>query len=99
MIHTTTVSLPPAEVLTRAQEFFADRSPARILELNNWLKQYCSKNGIVYLDYFTALVDDKGMLKRDSAEDGLHPNAKGYTVMAPLAEKAIQEAMSSSGKP
>ena len=27
MIHTTTVSLPPADVLARAQQFFAERVP------------------------------------------------------------------------
>jgi lysophospholipase L1-like esterase len=43
----------------------------------------------VYLDYFSALVDDKGMLKRDLSDEGLHPNAAGYKIMAPLAEKAI----------
>jgi lysophospholipase L1-like esterase len=91
--------LPVNNYTSESQEFFASRPPARILELNNWLKQYCSGNGTVYLDYFTSLVDDKGMLRRDLAEDGLHPNAKGYTIMAPLAEKAIQKALSSLGKP
>ena len=33
------------------------------------------------------------MLKKDLAEDGLHPNAAGYKIMAPLAEAAIQKAM------
>jgi lysophospholipase L1-like esterase len=65
----------------------------RILELNTWLKDYCAKNKVVYLDYFSALVDDKGMLKKDLADDGLHPNAAGFKVMAPLAEAAIAKAM------
>ncbi len=65
----------------------------RILELNKWLKEYCEKNHLIYLDYFSSLVDDKGMLKRDLAEDGLHPNKAGFAVMAPLAEKAIEEAL------
>ena len=63
------------------------------LELNAWLKDYCAKNNIVYLDYFSALVDDKGMLKKDLADDGLHPNAAGFKVMAPLAEAAVEKAM------
>jgi lysophospholipase L1-like esterase len=61
----------------------------RILALNTWLKEYCSANKLFYLDYFPALRDEKGLLKRDLADDGLHPNKAGYTVMAPLAEKAI----------
>ena len=63
----------------------------RILELTAWLRDYCAKNNIVYLDYFSALVDDKGLLKKDLADDGLHPNDAGYKIMASLAEAAIQK--------
>jgi len=45
------------------------------------------------------VVDDKGLLKKDLADDGLHPNDAGYKIMAPLAEAAIQKAMASSSKP
>jgi len=69
------------------------RPPAEILELNKWMKQYASTHGDVYLDYFSVMVDDQGMLKQDLSNDGLHPNAKGYAVMAPLAEQAIQAAL------
>ncbi len=65
------------------------RPPASILALNDWLKRYCASNGFGYLDYFTALADKAGMLKADLAEDGLHPNAAGYRIMAPLAQAAI----------
>ncbi|MGE0883654.1 MAG: SGNH/GDSL hydrolase family protein [Blastocatellales bacterium] len=74
------------------------RSPENILKLNEWLKAYCKANGHVYLDYFSQTVDDKGMLKAELANDGLHPNAEGYKVMAPLAEAAIQQALSPEGK-
>lgn len=66
------------------------RPPAKILELNKWLKTYASAHGAVYLDYFTAMVDDRGFLKKELSDDGLHPNAAGYRVMAPLAEAAIR---------
>lgn len=69
------------------------RPPALILKLNEWLKNYCAKNGHVYLDYFSKMVDDKGFLKAELANDGLHPNAAGYKLMAPLAEAAIQQAL------
>lgn len=69
------------------------RSPENILKLNEWLKAYCKANGHTYLDYFSKTVDDKGMLKADLATDGLHPNADGYKIMAPLAEAAIQQAL------
>jgi lysophospholipase L1-like esterase len=75
----------------KSQDFFAQRPMSRILVLNKWLKDYCLKNDLTYLDYFTAVVDDKGLLKRDLADDGLHPNQAGFAVMAPLAEKAIEQ--------
>jgi lysophospholipase L1-like esterase len=77
----------------RSQDFFATRSPAKILDLNRWLKQHCADNHLVYLDYFSAMVDKDGFLRRDLAEDGLHPNATGYAIMTPLAEAAIQKAL------
>ena len=85
--------LPVHNYTPKSQDFFAQRPGQRILELNKWLKDYCSKNKIVYLDYFSAVIDDKGLLKRELAEDGLHPNDAGYKIMAPLAEAAIAKAL------
>lgn len=68
------------------------RPPEQIRELNAWLRRYASENGYTYLDYFSELVDDRGMLKRELSDDGLHPNAQGYAVMAPLAEQSIRAA-------
>ncbi len=65
------------------------RPPAQIIALNEWMKAYAAKNDIVYLDYFSAMVDDKGFLKDELSKDGLHADDKGYAVMGPLAEKAI----------
>jgi lysophospholipase L1-like esterase len=69
------------------------RPPAKILELNVWIKKYAEEHREVYLDYFSAMVDDKGFLKKDLSEDGLHPNVAGYAVMTPLAEAAIGRAL------
>lgn len=69
------------------------RPPGKILTLNEWIKKYATDNGHVYLDYFSATADEQGFLKSDITNDGLHPNAQGYAVMAPLAEKGIQEAL------
>jgi lysophospholipase L1-like esterase len=76
----------------RALSFLLQRSPEKILALNAWLKKYCAENGLVYLDYFSAMVDARGMLKAELTGDGLHPNAAGFAVMAPLAAAAIEEA-------
>ena len=69
------------------------RPPEQIRALNEWMKHYAAENGSTYLDYYSAMVDDKGFLRVELSEDGLHPNAKGYAVMAPLAEQAIAAAL------
>jgi len=85
--------LPVHNYTHDAEESFALRPRERILALNRWLKDYCAKNGFVYLDYFSSVVDERGMLKRALSDDGLHPTDAGYKIMAPLAEKAIQKAL------
>jgi len=69
------------------------RSPEKIKALNEWMKQYVAENKLTYLDYYSAMIDEKGFLKDELSEDGLHPNAKGYAVMSPLAEQAIAKAL------
>ncbi len=69
------------------------RPPDKIVALNAWVKDYCAKNGFVYLDYYSALIDDNKMFKKELTYDGLHPNDAGYEVMAPLASQAIQTAL------
>ncbi len=69
------------------------RPPEQIKALNEWMKKYAADTGEVYLDYYSAMVDEKGFLRDELSEDGLHPNQKGYDVMAPLAERAIAAAL------
>jgi acyl-CoA thioesterase I len=65
----------------------------KIAALNAWIKEYAARNRIVYLDYYTAMVDARGGLKAELTKDGVHPNDAGYAVMAPLTEKAIAQAL------
>ena len=69
------------------------RPPQTILELDAWLKKYAADHGHIYLDYFAVMADQKGSLKNEITIDGLHPNASGYSVMAPLAQAAIDDAI------
>ena len=69
------------------------REPDKILALNQWLKEFARARGDFYLDYFSAMADDRGFLKDELSDDGLHPNAKGYAVMAPLAQAVIATAL------
>ena len=70
----------------------ARRSPIRLGDFNEWLKEYAASSGVVYLDYFSALAE-AGSFKQALTADGLVPNAAGYKVMAPLAESAISTAL------
>jgi lysophospholipase L1-like esterase len=98
-IHVVFSSVLPVHNYTpRSQDLFAQRPPEKILELNRWLKTYCDANQCIYLDYFSAMVDGHGLLKRELADDGLHPNAAGYKLMAPLAEAAIEKALAQPAK-
>ena len=71
---------------------------AEITEINGWMRDYCDKKHYVYLDYYSAMVDANQGTRRDLTIDGVHPNADGYAVMTPLAEKAIAEALKSKQK-
>ncbi|HEX9153067.1 MAG TPA: SGNH/GDSL hydrolase family protein [Flavobacterium sp.] len=67
-----------------------NQNPAeKIIALNVLLKNYANANGIVYLDYYSAMVDQRKGLLASYSDDGVHPNRAGYQIMAPLAEKAL----------
>jgi lysophospholipase L1-like esterase len=87
-------SILPVHNYTPGSELnFELRSPEKIVALNRWLERYCRANGSVYLDYFSAMVDEHGLMRRELADQGLHPNAAGYALMAPLAARAIERAL------
>lgn len=71
-----------------------NQNPAeKVVALNKMIKKYADANGILYLDYFSAMADEHNGLKTAYSEDGVHPNKLGYQIMAPLAEKAITEVL------
>ncbi len=65
----------------------------KIKALNTWLETYCKDRGLTYLDYYDALVDERGGMKEGTSSDGVHPTAAGYAIMGPLAQAAIDEAL------
>jgi len=65
----------------------------KIVALNAWMRDYASKHDVVYLDYHSAMADERQGLRPELSEDGVHPNEAGYRIMAPLAERAIAEAL------
>jgi lysophospholipase L1-like esterase len=83
--------LPAHDFPWRTGSFPAEK----IVKLNTMIKQYANDNKILYLDYYSALVDERKGLKTAYADDGVHPNKAGYEVMNPLLEKAIEKVLSS----
>ena len=83
--------LPVSDYTSRKQT--VGRPPADILKLNAWLKDYSNQVHATFADYYGALVDDKGLLREGFSNDGLHPNAKGYELMAPVAQAAIEKTL------
>jgi lysophospholipase L1-like esterase len=77
----------------------AHLAPAKILEVNGWLKNFCEQRHFPYVDYYAALVDTAGFMPADAADDGLHPNAKGYRIMAPIALAAIDQVAKPEAQP
>jgi lysophospholipase L1-like esterase len=70
----------------------------QVVALNTWLKDYAKARGAAFADYHKALVNAEGGINPDLAPDGIHPNAKGYAVMEPIARAAIAEAEKLRGK-
>ena len=65
----------------------------RIVELNAWIKQYAAEKGYVYVDYYSAMKDERGGLPPALSDDGVHPLPAGFAIMAPLAEAGIEKAL------
>ncbi|WDF53898.1 SGNH/GDSL hydrolase family protein [Mucilaginibacter sp. KACC 22063] len=65
----------------------------KVIELNNMIKEYSAKKHLVYLDYYSAMVDGQKGLPEKLSPDGVHPNPDGYKIMEPLAKQAINKAL------
>jgi acyl-CoA thioesterase I len=71
----------------------------KVKALNAWIKEYAAKSGLVYVDYYSRMVNSEGGLKAELSPDGVHPNRAGYEIMAPLAEAGIAEALKKPALP
>lgn len=86
--------LPVNDYTDNARDMLKDRDPATLRRLNAWLRDFCRRRGYAFADYHAALVDDRGLLRRDLTTDGIHPLNAGYARMAPIAQAAIDRALS-----
>lgn len=87
--------LPVSDAVVSDQS--VHRPPSTIRALNAWIRQYCASERLALLDYAPAMSDSHGTLRRELSDDGLHPNAQGYAVMSPLAERAVEKALADGG--
>jgi acyl-CoA thioesterase-1 len=65
----------------------------KIAALNKLIQAYAKAHGYVYVDYYSAMKDDRGGLPKTLSKDGVHPLPAGYAVMAPLAQVGIDAAL------
>ncbi len=95
LAHQNHIRVVLASILPAADYFWHHGvQPApKIAAMNVWLRAYAAQRGCIYLDYYSAMQDGHGGMRKDLSEDGVHPNGAGYDVMAPLAIKAIEEAL------
>lgn len=70
----------------------------RIAWLNDWLRDYAAKNGLIFVDYHAPLVDRKLGIRDGLSNDGLHPNRRGFELITPLARNAIRRALAQRGR-
>ncbi|MEP7311363.1 MAG: SGNH/GDSL hydrolase family protein [Pseudomonadota bacterium] len=79
-------SIPPAATFSWRPEL---QPVPRIRALNNWLRDYATRNKLTYIDYYAALTGPAGELLPAFSNEGVHPNRDGYVVMRRLAERAL----------
>ena len=68
----------------------------KVLRLNKLLKNYCRENNIIYVDYYSSMVDKNGGLKvpqYTSSDDLVHPNKKGYEVMRNIIQDSLKKVL------
>ncbi len=65
----------------------------KIPVLNKMIAEYSKTKGYYYLDYFSAMADDRNGLPKKYAEDEVHPTLLGYSVMEPLMLEAVKEVL------
>jgi lysophospholipase L1-like esterase len=65
----------------------------KVVALNAWIKAYAAEKGHVYVDYHSAMKDERDGLPATLSKDGVHPLPAGYAIMAPLVEAGIRKAL------
>ena len=68
------------------------KEPAdKIIALNKMIKEYADKNNLTYVDYHSALKDERNGLPEKYSKDGVHPTMDGYVIMEKLISAALEK--------
>jgi lysophospholipase L1-like esterase len=65
----------------------------KIDAVNAWIKEYAAEKGFVFVDFHSAMKDDRDGLPASLSKDGVHPLPAGFAIMTPLAEAGIEKAL------
>ena len=84
-------SIPPCSLFPWRPEI--EQPGQTIVDINNSLKAYADANGIVYIDYHSALADENLGLPNTLSDDGCHPLPDAYFAMEELALESIRVAL------
>lgn len=68
----------------------------KIVKLNEMIKKYADRHKILYVDYYSSMVDSRKGMKAEYSEDGVHPNKAGYEVMMNLCTQAIKKTLTNN---
>lgn len=63
----------------------------KVIELNKMLKAYADKEGLTYVDYHSAMKDERDGLPKNLASDEVHPTLEGYKIMEKIVLEAIHK--------
>jgi lysophospholipase L1-like esterase len=85
--------LPVNDYTEAAKDVVKERKPEELLALNSWLRTFCAARGYGFADYHAALIDPNGRMTAAYTRDGVHPLDNGYAVMAPIAQRAIEQVL------
>ncbi len=64
---------------------------AKIKSLNARIQAYAKAHKCQYVDYFSAMCDERGAMRDGISDEGCHPNLAGYAIMEPLVQQAIRK--------
>ena len=65
----------------------------KIPKLNNMLKAMAESQGVMYLDYFSEMADDRNGLPSALTTDEVHVTKEGYSIMERMVKNAIEQTL------